>query len=180
MLLVWWGILHKAVLVMLAGILLSGCSSKYRVDALNAPSTRLALQSSFYVVLPRDASYGSEHYPGSGAMAANASMAALSRHAKKVEVADSAEDTGQALESAKKRGLAYVFEPMILHWEDRATEWSGKPDRITLKFTVYEVQSGQPLASTVTRASSKWGTFGGDHPQDLLPVPTQQFVNTLF
>lgn len=172
--------MRGVLLVVVAGFLLAGCSSKYRVDALNAPSARLAPQSSFYVALPKDGAYGNELYPGSGAMAANASVAALSQRANKIEQARTVEDTPQALEAAKQRGLTYVFEPMILHWEDRATEWSGKPDRITLKFTVYDVQSGQAVASTVSRASSKWGTFGGDHPQDLLPVPTQQFVDTLF
>ena len=24
----------------------------------------------------------------------------------------------------------YLLKPQILHWEDRATEWSGKPDRV--------------------------------------------------
>jgi hypothetical protein len=65
-------------------------------------------------------------------------------------------------------------------WEDRATEWSGIPDKITIKYSVYEVETGKPLASSITAASSKWGTLGGDHPQELLPVPTQQFVDKLF
>ncbi|WP_254924651.1 DUF4823 domain-containing protein [Aeromonas sp. A35_P] len=27
---------------------------------------------------------------------------------------------------------------------------------------------------------SKWATFGGDHPQDLLPEPTEKYVNSLY
>ena len=69
---------------------------------------------------------------------------------------------------------------MILHWEDRATQWSGKTDKITIKYSVYDTATGQVLASSVMSASSKWATFGGDHPQDLLPHPTQQFVDKLF
>jgi hypothetical protein len=26
----------------------------------------------------------------------------------------------------------------------------------------------------------KWGPLGGDHPQDLLPEPTKQFIDPLF
>jgi hypothetical protein len=29
-------------------------------------------------------------------------------------------------------------------------------------------------------ASSKWGTLGGDHLQDLLPEPMKRFVDPLF
>lgn len=76
--------------------------------------------------------------------------------------------------------LTYVRQPVILNWEDRATEWSGIPDKITLKLAVYEVQSGKLITSTVTSASSKWATFGGDHPQDLLPEPMKRFVTPLF
>lgn len=172
--------LRKIVIAVLACMLVTGCSSKYRVDALNPPAARLAVGASFYVSLPKDGAYGNELYPGSGQMTANASVAALARHVSKIEQARTVEETNLALESARQRGYSHVFEPQILHWEDRATEWSGKPDRITLKFTVYDVQTSQPVASTVSSASSKWGTLGGDHPQDLLPVPTQRFVDSLF
>ena len=101
------------------------------------------------------------------------------QNAKNV-VAKKVESLKDAFSSARKRGMAYVFEPIILHWEDRATEWSSKFDRITLRFAVYDSGTKKRLASTTARASSKWTTFGGDHPQDLLPVPTRRFVKQLF
>jgi hypothetical protein len=170
----------RAIVVIVSGLLLAGCASKYRIDSFQAPSARLSSQSAVYVVLPKDGSYGVEQYRGSGAMTASAAVTALARHIDKVEQAQTPEDTTQALASAKQHGFTHVFEPTILHWEDRATEWSGIPDKITIKFNVYDVQTGQSVASTITRASSKWGTLGGDHPQDLLPIPTQQFVDHLF
>lgn len=161
-------------------IALSGCASKQRVDALQPPASRLSPQASFYVVKPKDAQYANELYPGSGEMTALASVGALARHVGKIEQAQETEDLSQAIASAKKRGLTHVLEPMILHWEDRATEWSGIPDKITIKYSVYDVQSGQSLSSGVVSASSKWATFGGDHPQDLLPLPSRKFIDNLF
>ena len=73
-----------------------------------------------------------------------------------------------------------MFQPQILNWIDRATEWSGIPDRITIKLIVYEVESGKDVASVMSRASSKWGTLGGDHPQDLLPRVMAEFTKLLF
>jgi len=70
--------------------------------------------------------------------------------------------------------------PEILHWEDRATEWSGKPDVIEVRLTLIDVASGRPLDETVISGKSKWATFGGDHPQELLAVPFEQYAAALF
>jgi Domain of unknown function (DUF4823) len=74
----------------------------------------------------------------------------------------------------------YYVEPEILRWEDRATEWSGKPDKIEIKISVYNARLGTEVASSVLSASSKWATFGGDHPQDLLPEPLTKYVESLY
>jgi hypothetical protein len=70
--------------------------------------------------------------------------------------------------------------PEILHWEDRATEWSGIPDRVEVKLLVLEAQGNKEIASIVISGKSKWATFGGDHPQDLLPEPIKQYVESLY
>jgi len=74
----------------------------------------------------------------------------------------------------------YFVVPEILHWEDRNTEWSGKKDVIEIKITVVDAASGSALASSVISGKSKWATFGGDHPQDLLPKPLQAYVDSLY
>ena len=63
----------------------------------------------------------------------------------------------------------------ILHWEDRATEWSGKADRVKVSLPLY--RSGSLVGSALVTANSSWWTFGGDHPEDLLDTlssPTQR------
>jgi hypothetical protein len=131
-------------------------------------------------MLPADGRYGAQTYVGSGLFTAQAVSSALQSHTNKVKQAAEVEDLDKAKKAAVANGYMYVFEPQILHWEDRATEWSGIPDKITIRYSVHEISTGIVVASTTSRASSKWATFGGDHPQDLLPVPIQQFVNQLF
>ena len=170
---------HLATILLLIAI--TGCTSKYRVDSFEGPTARLDKQASFYVVLPKDGQYEEQVYQGSGASTASAVATALLVHVDKVVIGTvSGEDLESALATARERGLSHVFNIMILHWEDRATEWSGITDKITLKLAVHDAQSGKPVSSTVTSASSKWGTMGGDHPQDLLPEPTKTFVDALF
>ena len=70
--------------------------------------------------------------------------------------------------------------PEILHWEDRNTEWSGIKDKIEIKLVVYDAATGNELASTIIAGKIKWATFGGDHPQDLLPEPLKRYVESLY
>ena len=162
-------------------MILGGCTSKYRVDAYTPPNAHLATNASFYVSLPENGSFESHPYPDSGAQTAEAFRAALLVHVTKVEIGTvNGEDTASALQQARQRHLTYVAQAIILHWEDRATEWSGKPDRITLKLSIYDATTGTIVSTGVTAASSKWATMGGDHPQDLLPEPMKRFVDPLF
>ncbi len=68
----------------------------------------------------------------------------------------------------------------ILHWEDRATEWSGRPDRVEVQISVYDTSTREEVASSSYSGKSKWATFGGDHPQDLLSEPTDNYVRSLY
>jgi hypothetical protein len=74
----------------------------------------------------------------------------------------------------------YYVQPKILHWEERATEWSGKPDKIRVKVDVYDAETQSYQSSVIFSGKSKWFTFGGDHPQDLLPKPIQDYLKTLY
>jgi hypothetical protein len=170
----------KLSVVLLLAVILSGCVSKYKTDAFEAPVQTLPADASAYVTLAKDGSYGSKYYPNSGSLVSSATNAAISLHLTRVQVATEVETIEEALSRAEDLGLTYVFQPTILHWEDRATEWSGRPDRITIKIVVWDVTARKDISSTVLRASSKWATFGGDHPQDLLPGSITPFVNKLF
>jgi hypothetical protein len=169
----------KILIVTLAVAASAGCSDKYKVDKIASPENLIPLNSHFYVMVPEDGRYGETHYVGSSKMVVDAIDSVLARHSDKVTRAATGENLKQALMSAKSMNIDYVFQPVIMHWEDRATEWSGRPDRITMKYTIYETMTGRDIASTVTRASSKWGTFGGDHPQDLVPKTVENFINSV-
>jgi len=165
-----------AICVMFVG---AACSHKYKVDAINAPNKLIPANSHYYVMLPKDGQYGTTEYIGSSSMVVSAVEAVLTGRSGKVTKAISVESMEEALESAKLSNSDYIFRPIIVHWEDRATEWSGRPDRITMRYTILDAETGDEIASTLARASSKWGTFGGDHPQDLVPETVEAFINSV-
>ena len=165
--------------VIVAAFLLAACSHKYRTDSFEPPAEQIVLSGSAYVMLADDGAYGNKIYPGSGSTLSREVSAAISRYLNAVQIGIALEDRNQVFEKARTQEIEYVFEPVILHWEDRSTEWSGKPDRVAIKIIVWNPVDGEAISTGVERASSKWGTFGGDHPQDLLPHLLEMYADRL-
>lgn len=159
---------------------LSACAHTYATERPMRAESALARQASFYVALSEPGSFEGRSYPQSSMQTALAVESALSRYASRVEIGGDPEDFDAALASAERRGLDYAVVPVIAHWEDRATEWSGKSDRILVKLHVAEVATHKLIDSSEISARSRWATFGGDHPQDLLREPVDAYVASLF
>lgn len=172
----------RLILPVMLVLLLLGCADTHRITRVDGSKSAMSLQrqASAYVAVSTDGRYGSTVYPGSGATVAQIVAAAFGPHLQKVATGTKTEEAGQALVSAKAGGFTYLLYPQILHWEDRATEWSAKPDLATVKLSTYSAETGQLLDSAVIDGKSGLATFGGDHPQDLLPKPMGEYAATLF
>ncbi|WP_097161062.1 DUF4823 domain-containing protein [Enterobacter sp. CC120223-11] len=169
----------KHFLLLSAAVLLTGCSAKYTTNNIQNRSENLVRDEPVVISVPADGAYEGHAYSGSGSATASAVRAAFLKHSDTVTVLDDCADiTCLKSHSTTKRG--YYVVPQILHWEERATEWSGIPDQIEVKITVYDIASDERLASTILAGKSKLATFGGDHPQDLLPKPVNDYVNSLY
>jgi Domain of unknown function (DUF4823) len=158
---------------------LAGCSATYSRQIVKEPTTKLERDRGVFISTPKDGWYGRIQYKNSGKMTAAAIKAAFSRYSNSVYVSEECLGS-ECLKIIPATKFAYYIEPEILHWEDRATEWSGIPDKITIKISVYDAALGSGIASAVFDGESKWATFGGDHPQDLLPEPVNQYVDSLY
>lgn len=135
---------------------------------------------SVYIAVPKDGVYGDENYPGSGLTTAQTLSSAFAKRVRRVDVGNVYQAYDDALKTARDKAYTYLVYPTILHWEDRATEWSGRPDRIEVKIEVVEVTTDGLMDSAIIKGTSKWATLGGDHPQDLLPKPVEEFVASLY
>lgn len=85
-----------------------------------------------------------------------------------------------AIAQAQRADQDILIFPTILHWEDRATEWSMISDKVEIRVDVVQVDSGHIISSGIIKGSSGLATLGGDHPQDLLPEPIAESVSSLF
>jgi len=154
---------------------------KYRITDIVNSGIKLTVDSSVYIQVPKDGSYGGKPYQGSGQSAAEATRAAFAHHVQKVALAgDNSAPVEKLIADAAATGYSNFCELEILHWEDRATEWSGKRDKIEIKMTIYDTANGKVVRSAIFQGFSKFWTFGGDHPQDIVAAHTRVLVDSLF
>jgi hypothetical protein len=160
--------------------LLSACAQTHEVIRENKISKSLNPEDTFYIAVPKDGKYGEILYGGSGIKTASTLSIALSKYTDNAEIAEEYQDKDTALSSAKQKGYTYLFRPRILHWEDRATEWSGRSDKVSISIGLYEVSTGKKLDKITFDGKSPWATWGGDRPEDLLIVPMVEYADSLF
>ncbi|OAT77623.1 DUF4823 domain-containing protein [Mangrovibacter phragmitis] len=156
-----------------------GCSAKYNVNNIEEKTELLMKDTPVSISVPANGMYGNQTYTGSGKATAMAIREAFSHYTDNVNIFYDCGDLS-CLNANHKIDHGYYVVPQILHWEDRATEWSGLPDRITIKIVIYSAESNRRVAATMISGKSKWATFGGDHPQDLLAEPVNSYVAGLY
>jgi hypothetical protein len=158
---------------------LAGCTHTYELDRLPGP-TKIGRDARVYVAEPEPGKYDVRPYTESGRQTRDAIAQAFAGRVSKVDVGVKPERKEAALASARQRGATLAVVTVIEHWEERATEWTGKPDRIELRIEIFDVATGALVDSAFVSGKSRWATLGSDHPQDLLPRAVGDYVAELF
>jgi Domain of unknown function (DUF4823) len=173
--------MRHMIIASLALLGLCGCADTTQLVRQPGVNTvKLAPNDSIYVALPRDGAYGDEIYQGSGLTTAQTILSSFAKRARRAEIAQTFQPYDAVLATARNIVAKYLVNPTILHWENRATEWNGIPDRIEVKIEVIDVPTDSTAASVIIKGKSGLATLGGDNPQDLLPKPVEEFVSGLY
>jgi hypothetical protein len=153
---------------------LASCTNEHRIERLARPSPggiaqlRIPVGARVLVTCPQDGAYGAKSYAGSGASVQRAAVGALSQHGIEPLTGPLTEDSEQAIGAGRVANAAWVVVPRIVEWEDRAAEWSARPDRLRVELRTFATATGQLVESTSITGRGKVITLGGDHPQDML------------
>ncbi|MEN8167383.1 MAG: DUF4823 domain-containing protein [Pseudomonadota bacterium] len=172
--------ISRLVFALLLVSSLLGCSDTHRLVRTEGVDLTASKALSAYLVVPRDGQYGTIFYTGSGAMVAQEVEMAFSPYLENIVVGGRYEHLDNALSRAREKAVDYLIYPEILHWEDRATEWSGRPDVVSIRVTIIDVSTGEKVDSAELGGTSKVMSWGGDHPQDLLAKPLADYAAGLF
>lgn len=168
----------KYVLISLT-LLTTGCGSTYKHYDVNQIDTKLDSKKGVLISTPEDGWFKDTQYHNSGRMTANEVRAAFSKESSRVDLVTNCHGDN-CLSNIDIGKYGYYVKPEILHWEDRNTEWSGIPDSIEIQLIIFDAVTKKELANASFSGRSKWGTFGGDHPQELLQEPTNNYVKSLY
>lgn len=149
--------LYKTIII----FALAGCISQHQLrTTLHA---RIPVGSAVGVQTPADGICMGDAYPRSGAIVARKLTSSLLSYYP-----------GSAVGLV---GTEYSVRPQILQWEDRATEWSGKPDKVKVALLLY--RGNRLIGSALVCGKSSWWTLGGDHPEDLLDLCFEAYSASL-
>jgi hypothetical protein len=170
----------KTVLVGALILLSAACTARYHTGELTGAPAHLDSQKSVFITISEDGIYSNKTYGGSGQTVAQAVAQAFSRRGIKVDVADNRLTEEKAIEAAKKLNAGYLVAPVITHWEQRATEWSGRPSRMAIRITVTDVETAKRLMSTAIEGRSRTFSFVRTSPDLLLRDPLINYVDGLY
>ena len=143
-------------------------------------NVRLETTGTVYISIPSDGWYKNTRYRGSGLTTASEFQKIFNKYAKAVYLDDKPQTIKEALLAAREKNAKYLLYTTILHWEDRATAWSGIPDKIRLKVDVIEIASSKTLTSDSIYMSNRNVDVLSDDPEDLLPEPINKYVSNLY
>ncbi|CAG2151176.1 DUF4823 domain-containing protein [Cupriavidus plantarum] len=165
-------------------VAITGCTASYKNVKTGgtdlAAGGQLDSSAAVYIALPKDGAYGAKAYAGSGRTVASAIAQALSQKARRVDVAEAEQTRDQTLSEAKRLGARYAVIPVIAHWEQRATEWSGRPSRMSLDMSVYDADTGTKIDARSITARSRIVSFTSTSPDSLLTSPLKAYAQQLY
>ena len=170
----------KLFILMLGVFFVVGCSNSYNYKFLKEPPSKLRKEVGVFLIIPKDGWYGNKTYNNSGKMTSQALKNEFLNYTSSVHISSECKEINECLKIIPEKKYNYLVLPEIMHWEDRATEWSGKPDKIKIHILIYNIYSKEEICSAMVESKSGLGTFGGDHPQDLLPKSFKLFMNSLY
>ena len=153
----------------LLGVLIGFLGCAYaRVDpGVPHSGARLSASSQVWVLVPSDGAYGNQQYRGSGQTLARRTLSIVRKRHPLAQIAHGS-DESEALKLAHSEGIDFIVSPEILHWEDRATPWSGFRDKVRVEVRLLRVHPPKLVSSIVFESRNNSITFIDGRPEDLL------------
>jgi hypothetical protein len=151
--------MKKSVLLLFVCAFMVGCASA-EVITKTKTIQKLDNTETVFLNLPKDATFETTNYKRSGNIYDNALAKYLNMQSVNVIVADAVEkDVEKSKIEAQNAGARYLFFSTLLHWEDRATNWTLRLDRIIVNVKVFDIATNQLVYSGNLEANNMWFAF---------------------
>ena len=170
--------LKKLILLFIPQLFFTSCLSTYRYNYDNPQNEPLISNKKIAISVSQDGYYGDDVYKGSGLEVSNAIKEELNKYSHKTLILRKKQSLND-FSITELSEYDYIIIPQILHWEDRATAWSGKPDKIEVYIDIYNSQK-QLLKSGSFYGESAKSTLLSNDPSVLIQKPIKIFFETVF
>lgn len=169
----------NTLLVLLTISTISCVSTYHHSISQGSTTSSLVRNTNILLAVPDDAYFGTRTYTNSGKMTTTAVKNALSHYTYSITVDQTVKDFGDIPNTAFSK-YDYVVMPTIVKWIDYATEWSFKRDVLEIKIIIIDCSTRSIYQSAVIKGRTKFVSFGGDHPQDLLDPSIEDYFQSVF
>lgn len=166
------------VLLMVVTLLLSGCYVASNNVLRSNYNDQLCETDSIAVLVPRNGRYGGKIYQDSGAIVASKIRESLLNSYREIETLNVG-TVENALPKCKSAQIRYLVVPRIIHWEDRATNWSGVADKVKIELAVVDTANGKTVKRLMFKANSSFYTLVNNPPEQLLDGSFDEVVRDL-
>lgn len=172
--------MKRIALAIAVSIWLCGCTASYRQQHIGIAGQPLDKNKVVYVAIPADGGYGGKMAMGSGQQVAQSLAAAFTQNGVATKLADKREDRNAELQSARNSGATYVAEATLANWEQRATEWSMRPSRLSLTMRMLDASTGDTLDTAILDSRSRVMSLTSTSPASLLKGSITAYVRSLY
>jgi hypothetical protein len=146
-----------------------GCAYSSVDPGVKGSVKRVAPSARMWVLAPEDGAYGKERYHGSGRSVGRRTLSIVRQRFPLAQLPRGrSSDEGAALQRARAGRVDFIVSPEILHWEDRATPWSGFRDKVRVEVRLLRVHPPTLIRSVVFESRNNSITFIDGRPEDLL------------
>lgn len=167
----------STLILLTATLLMSGCTASYQSEFMT-PQSYMQDQARILIVTPEFGKFGTIDYPTSGIDVASALAQELRQYSPQIATIPNPV-TIENIGDEDLQKFDYVFIPQILHWEDRATGWSMKPDRIKVRFDIFNNQR-KLVNSYLITGRSAYIVWISKAPNSLLRKPIRDMLKKFF
>jgi len=86
----------------------------------------------------------------------------------------------QGFADAERGGFTYVLKGTITHWEDNATAWSGKGDKLNISAELYDVRSRTLVAAATDKRTATGFTLVSGTPDRFMDEVANGALNQIY
>ena len=171
--------MNKTLVILFALLFFQGCGGTCRYLKPFDTSVTLDKTLPVLVATPKNGWYGGRQYKNSGEATAREIKRVISLYAAgPVTISDCNNIT--CLDDQTKNSHRYYFVSEILHWENRATAYTFRPDRLIIQLDVYDLKTGEKLNSFTSKSRSAILFTARNTPFALIRHPVNIFIRSLY